>query len=182
MKLFVINTNIDSYRIPATKLAISVGLLLVLFFRNSIFAIKAEMLSAIATVLTILLVGPCILVLLFSLVELCYVYQNIAKKHSMQTSINESICVPFTEDQIRSLIEKCDIIEIKLFAANKVHTAGASSDFEHLCGRFFDKRYYIDAREFECIDLFLVELSKYCTNNLYSVQSIDGVDPNNYRM
>lgn len=100
----------------------------------------------------------------------------------MHASINESICVTFTADQIRSLIKKCDIIEIKLFAANKTLTVGATSDFEHLCGRFFDKRYYVAAREFECIDLFLVELSKYSINNLYHVQSIDGVDPNNYQM
>ena len=180
MKLFVIDKNLDSYRIPSTKLIVCLIVLIGMYFRDSIFPYHLELISGILTVVTVLLVGPCILVFFLSLVELCCVYHNKVKRLRLRPNSQEEACVAVTDEQIRSLITKCDIIEFEIFFSNEAIIVGASSDFDQLSGKFFDKRYYIGSKEFTCVDLFFNDLSKFCSNSSYCVVAIDGVSPRNY--
>lgn len=81
----------------------------------------------------------------------------------------------YTIDEIASLAESNDIIEIKIVFKNKGVMIGSTSDSKYSSSKFFDKQYFIEDEMFEEIEDFKSALLPYTINGQVSVISIDGI-------
>ncbi len=176
-KLIPFHPHLTSYAFPLIRIVIAIVLLVILFFRDTIFHITITNLYVDIIVLCIVgfLAGVLIFNILVSILELCYVYKNRkkAKHHAPNCSIDQTIGMDINE--IMALVIENDIIEIKISVNNVLITIGASSDYTLTDGRFFDKEYYIEDAVYKTPEDFRKKLENYANEGQVLVFEIDGI-------
>jgi hypothetical protein len=89
----------------------------------------------------------------------------------------EKMSKKYTVEEIISMVEKNDIIEIQIITNNNVVEFGSSSDCKVGSSKFFDKLYHVGKYEFADIHDFKTSLLAYSVDNEISVVMIDGIRP-----
>ena len=82
MKIFELNTKLESYLYPLAKIIISVMIVLFSIFRNNIFTISLKPLSFLVTLICLIATLAAILCTYISIGELFYVRRNKKKQKS----------------------------------------------------------------------------------------------------
>lgn len=169
--IFSFDKDIKSYKYPIVKIFICIILIIMFINRpntyNKIINIVIEILC---TVLGIL----CIKCIYISVFELFQTYDNCNKsRYASEKYIIHSKLYPI--DEIVSMIQNNDIIEIQIFRNKDLFEIGSSSDCKNYDSNFFNKLYYIDNKEFLNIEDFKSALMEYSINGKISVISIDGI-------
>ena len=175
MKLFQINKNPATLCTPVLKILVSIIVLCLMFFRGKIIPMESTAVNTIATVLCILLVGPCIMVFYIAVIEFAYAFKNTMHISSLQSKITADTAKKFRLSEILDLIYQNDIIEVEVLILGNIVRIGSSSDWDRRSGIFFDKAYYINEFEFTSIDDFQIELVRYGISEDVAVISIDGI-------
>jgi len=178
-KLFELERNLTSYKIPVLKVAGCVLVDALTFFRREIFAVQSRLFSAIITIILGQLIILCLPVLYISVAEIVIIYRKQRKTKQKACSCKaRRQCTP---EEILAWVQSNDIIDIELCVNAKSIHIGASSDCNSAAGKMYDKRYYIGKREIVDIDAFQTEVCQFCVNGMLSVHAIDGVHPKYYK-
>lgn len=181
MNIFHFNETNKSYIYPIIKIIVCVVLIIIFMNSGRVFHIDntdSKLIKIIISVLGVVVVLACAFCIYISGAELLQAYENREK----ETALSDRIIAnskQYTIDEIISLVESNDIIEIKIVFKNKGVMIGSSSDNEYSSSKFFDKLYFIEDEMFEEIEYFKSALLSYAINEQISVISIDGVVPRN---
>lgn len=176
MNPFYVNDKLKSYAYPIIKILICIALILVMINREHFLHFDNKMINIAETILCTTIVVACIFCIYISGAEMIYVYENRAKETVLSgRAIAE--CKEFTIDEIVSMAEHDDIIDLQIVWKNKAIGIGASANSKNFASALFDKRYYINREEYESIGEFRAALSPYATNGKVSVITIDGAKP-----
>lgn len=174
MKLLQPNTTSKSYTLPVIKVCISLSIMAVLFFRDKIFGFTGFF-QYFFTIVSAILSMICILCIYASVAEMYFVYNN-RKSDSLLNSMPKTLGgKPRSLNEIMSLINQNDIIDIVIISNDRIVRIGSSSDYNNFSGLFFDKRYYIDKTEYIQIRDFESELESFSHNGILWVHSIDSI-------
>ena len=118
----------------------------------------------------------CWVTALMEIVEIKDSCDDYAKYRGKTTNDRRSTSI----DEIISLVENNDIIEIEIISDKKVVKVGSSAVSDMGESRFSDKRFYIGDKEIIQLNDFRRELEMYSTDGYYQVALIDGVSPKDY--
>lgn len=175
MKLFECNTELQSYTYPIAKI-IGCVVLIILEINNRYFLIGKIWDSWIIRLLMGGIIVPLeVLCIYISAAEMIYVNEN--RKRSASATQTSARHVEMTIEEIVSLIQSEDIIEIKVSANNKQFFLGARSDNKPGDSVFFDKQYYICEENFKTIESFAKAIKKHSNKGKIKVCEIDGIAP-----
>ena len=180
MHLFSIDESMDSYIYPIVKIVLCIAIILLLIFRNHFIQINQSLWEIIVGVFCVALGIACILCIEISFAQLFVVHDNRLKKQELTSKQTEKVR-RFPIEKIISLSRDNDIIEFKIVSKGTCLNIGASSDNKPGDSVFFDKSYYIGNREYDNLESFMEELTKYSIGGQISVVSIDGVSPEYYQ-
>ena len=174
MNIFQYNENPKSYTCPVVKTIIFISLIIANVCKGYFIQIDNKIAYGIVAVLSGIIGIISIYCATISLLEIGAVYEN---RHEEKTSPKKAkeTGKPYSVDKIISMAEENDIIEILIVANGKILEIGSSSDNEVGSAKFFDKRYYIDKKEYENIDDFKSALMPYSAGDKISVYAIDGI-------
>ena len=114
--------------------------------------------------------------IIISAYELSLVHENRGNDVALSDEIIAN-SKQYTIDEIVSMVEVNDVIEIQIVSKSKTVKIGASSDCKNGSSKFFDKLYYIDDKTFEEIKDFKSELLSYAISGQISVLFIDDIAP-----
>ena len=153
----------------------SIIVICLMFIRGKIIPIESDAVNTVATVVCVLLIGPCIMVFYIAVIEFAYAIKNTSYTSSMKSTVTVERSKEFRLSEVIKLIDQNDIIEFEVFASGNIVKIGSSSDWDRRNGRFFDKAYYIKESEFNSIDDFLIGLARCGIGEVVAVISIDGM-------
>ena len=174
INIFRVDQNITSYGYPIVKIILFVLLIILGVNRNHIIPINDSSLNAVIGYIGAAFVVICIFCIYISFAELIFANENRAKGKSLtDKAIRNS--KEYDINEIISLAENNDIIEIEIMSGKKPLEIGTSSYSESAYSELTDKRYYIGKKEFSNIEDFRSALSPYLINNRLMVISIDGI-------
>lgn len=174
MDIFHVKDSLKSYTYPIVKLLICILLIVLFIRRGEIIHIDGKIIKVIIGIFCTIVAIGCIYCGYISVFEIFQVHENRSTASTnLDSTINESSA--YTIDEIVTMAESNDIIEIKIIANNRIIVVGASSDCKAGNSNFFDKLYYIDNREFKNIKDFKYSLRSYSNNEKLTVTMIDGV-------
>lgn len=182
MNIFRLNDSLKTYTYSIIKIFICVALIPVIINRVHIFhyVIENEVVDFIESLLCAAIGIACIFCIYISAAEMIVTSENRAKERALSDSIIAK-SKNYAVDEIVSMAEANDIIEIQIVSANRAVKIGSSSDCEIGSSKFFDKQYYIGEETFESIDDFKSKLLAYAINGQISVALIDDLAPKYYR-
>ncbi len=178
MSLFTPRKDLRTPRFPIIKIIISIIIILLSINRRefySFFNIEFEGILNILETIIFLIVGVIdIWVIYMSLIEIYYIYENRAeiKESEIAKSLKGKM---YLLNEIVLLLDKNDIIEIKIKAGEKIIKIGSSSDCKAGSNKFFDKRFYIESEEYNNIEKFLEKIKIYAKDGKVNVIFIDGI-------
>ncbi len=155
------------------KLGGSIAVMMLLYFRGSLFHIDEKWTRVIGFALFPVIVA-CILILYISVAEL------IVRDYKETSSDNSEKGVMLPADQLIRLAEECDIVEIRIRFAGKTISCGASCDSTPT--ELFDKRYYVGREEFDDLQRFRDRLLECGTDQQLCVLSVDGLPPDAWNL
>lgn len=169
MKIFEVNTEIKNYTYPAIKLLACLVVLLILINRNKLFLLEGEKTTFVATVLAFLVALVCIFCIYVSVVE---IFELHNRRIENQININEIVTKQYPVETILRLIEKEDIIEIKIKVQQDVVKIGSISDNKWSTNAFFDKIYYCNDIEYVSIEDLREAIMVYQSSETFDVIDI----------
>lgn len=108
--------------------------------------------------------------------ELILVHDNRSKAKSVSTKEREG-SRKYSVDAILSLVSRNDSMEIQILSKGKRVEIGSGSECEAYDSKPYDKRYYIEKREFESLDAFRNAVLPYSDKSQITILSIDGISP-----
>ena len=111
--------------------------------------------------------------------ELILVHDNRSKAKSVSNKEREG-SRKYSVDAILSLVSRNDSMEIQILSKGKRVEIGSSSECEANDSKPYDKRYYIEKREFESLDAFRNAGLPYSDKSQITILSIDGISPKKY--
>ena len=88
---------------------------------------------------------------------------------------NEWKYKPYSLEEIVSLVEKNDIIEIEIKTETDIVKIGSRSDCKAGSSKFFDKKFYIKDIEYDDLKTFIDEIKIYAKDGYINVIFIDGI-------
>ncbi len=178
MKLFASQKALKSYLIPAVKIIICVAIILLSIYRNKLYIfldIKLEGFFEIFEKIVFLIIGiVSIWTIYMSMIKIYYIHED-RKKMIEKDNAKFLKGKTYSLNEIVLLLEKNDIIEIKIKAGEKIFEIGSSSDCKAGSNNFFDKRFYMENVEYKNLDTVIDELKGYAENGYITVISIDEV-------
>ena len=174
MDVFNVDESLKSYTYPIIKIVICLALIVLFINRGHIIHIDNRVINVIVGVLCTVIGIVCIYCIYISAFELSQIHEN-RKKDNIMYSSSLTIGKEYAVDQIVAMAKDNDIIDIQIASNDKVIGIGSSSDCKNYNSKFFDKRYYINEKEFESIDEFKSSLLQYSNNGRIFVISIDGI-------
>ncbi len=177
-KLFTFQKDLKSYRYPLVKFAIFLSVILFCIFRRYIYSIPWRWLEIAEAFLCFAAGLISIFCIYISVAEMLNVFENKMSKKSKKSEI---FTKNFTAEEIICLADENDIIEIKIKAGNGVLKIGTSSDNNNGSKKFFDKRFFIENKEFYNKEDFSAEVSALSGGGEIAVVSIDGVSAKQLR-
>lgn len=178
MDIFHVNKNNKSYAYPILKIVVCIVLIILFIKRDSIIHIDNKTVNIVIGILCTAIGLVCIYCAEISICELLQVKENRSEAMALSDSIVAG-CKRYTVNDIVSLAESNDIIEIRIAFNNRAITIGTSSDCKNGSSKFFDKLYYIGNKEFEDAEDFKSGLLKYTVNGEIAVIAIDGISTHN---
>lgn len=173
MKIFEMQTEMQSYSYPICKIIISIGIIMMCFFRNEILEISGKNIDIITTILAFVFTMLSILCVYISIGELCYVYKNKLPEKVVSEEDVKAVAV----DDVINLVNSSNIIEIELYSNRRVVKIGASANCKNSNSVFYDKLFYIEKENYETVELFQEALMVYVQNGVVYVLTIDGTTP-----
>lgn len=157
----------SSYLYRFLKLGLFLAVIFLLIYRGRLFGIP-ESIDKWIGFLTLPVTIPCILGIYVLIAEL--MVGEFKESSSFENKNHRMIQM----EDILTLSEQNDIIEFVICFNNKYIKCGSSSDSTPT--ELFDKRYYIDKREFLDIEDFAAALTPYSVNGCAAVIMVDGVE------
>ena len=178
------NERIKTYKFPIFKIVLSVIIVALLIFRGHIFSLEID-----NTFLNITERVGCALLGMYFILCICVSCAEILLLHERRQKENINVenatqrAKTYEIEQVLSLLESNDIIEIIILSNKKAIELGASSDSINGKSALFDKKYYIGNEK----DVTLPSIRKklacdYSVDGKISVLSIDGVSPSFYKI
>lgn len=175
-RLFSIDNNEHSFKLPFLRLLIGVSTLLLCGFRSRLFPIIETIprLDIALTVLVILLCGPCILLIYTFIVSF-----GIAISHnrSLPKQTQKRFMGEIPLDWILWFLSEYDIAEIVADVNGQSVTLGVSAENEYSSKRFTNKEYYIGDEIFHTESEFALRLREIAPTETLTVLSIDDLLP-----
>lgn len=178
--IFRVDDTLKSYTYPIIKCLICIVLLLFLMNTGRFFYIEKTIWRFIVGAICVCIGFSSILCICISVAEMIIIHDNRPKKDNVSIKEIEE-CKMYPIDEVMSLVNNNDIIEIRIISNRKIVEIGSSSDSNVGSSKFFDKLFYIGEKEFESLDDFQKELLLYSDNGQISITLIDGVSPKKYR-
>lgn len=158
----------ESYSHRFLKIGILTIIIILLSTRNYYLDIR-EPFNTWIGILTLPIVLVCLIGIYVSISEvLVGEFKKIAPNETAEPKV-----IPIKD--IIKCVEENDIIEFVICFENKLIKCGASSDSTPT--RIFDKRYYIEQKEYLEIEEFASALSQYGKNGVVEVITVDGLGP-----
>jgi hypothetical protein len=183
MNFFRINDDKTSYFFPILKLILAIIFIvlpIVISFNCHFNDRSLEVLTQI--------IGFCVLIWGFFNVyivigEFACVAEN-RKKSKLTDNFNKLKIYIFSFENICSLLLNNEICDIYIILNNKVVNIGCSSIYNKKNGKFSNKRYYINGKEYKDYATFEHIFANLIDKDMNSVKvlEIDGVSPKNYLM
>lgn len=176
--IFRVDTSLNSYTYPIVKIIVFLSLIVLGINRNQICQIHYSS-STLEEIISILFGAAgvasifCIYIAVAEIIYTSENRENMTKLSAMQSAKGKLYPI----NTIVSLINRNDIIEIRIAFQGEAIVIGASSDCKAGSTRFYDKHFYIGKQEYEKIDDFVLALPSYSENEGIFVLSIDGVAP-----
>lgn len=176
MDIFHVNESLKSYTYPIVKLLICIIIIVIFICRGQIIHTDSKTIKAIIGVCCTIAGIICIYCGYISIFEIFQVHENRSAISTISNyTINDS--KPYMIDEVVTIVETNDIIEIQIIVNNSIVVIGSSSDCKAGSSKFFDKLYFIDKEKFSNIEEFKDYLSQYSINLKLSVILIDGIKP-----
>ena len=173
--LFRCQTNLKSYKFPILKIIISVLIIVILIFRDKIFNVTNKPFQIIISIIAFIVTIFSILCIYISVAEMMHVHENKKNESLFNSIIDKSMCASKSIDEIVDLVRKNDIVQFVIATDKGTVRAGASSDYKHSKGIFFDKLYYINETEYKQIENFKNALATLASEGMLFVYSIDDI-------
>ena len=174
MKIFHFDDNLKTYTYPGVKIVI---LTLIIFgLINRGYTIDNKIVYIIMEVLCVIVVIVCIYCISISVLELFQVHENRTKTDNISAKAIAKSAM-YSIDEIVSMTKNNDIIAIEIVSGSKRVEIGSSSDCKAGSSKFFDKRFYVDKKEFTRVEDFQDAIQLYSDNGQITIISIDGVSP-----
>ena len=161
------------YIYPFFKILVSVLLILLMGNRNRFIYISNPITQHVVNSICGLIGVFCILQIYLSAANIIKIHEAFVKTSSKAAT--STTHKNFHIDEIIALVERNDIIDIRIIAHNKTISIGASSDCNVENSTFFNKLYYVNDEHFSTIDSFKVCLISISCDNLIKVISIDDI-------
>ena len=170
MKLFELQTDVTSFTYPVTKIAICLSVIILGVFRNRIVNISNAWVNGFITIICFVLAIASILCIYISVGELFYVRAN-----RRETKDEPSEAKIVTTKEIVGIVHRDDIVEIEVWANNKVIKIGSSAESKYASSVFENKLFYISRLEYETIEQFEEALKDLFPEGIVPVFRIDGL-------
>lgn len=172
MRFLKCDKNANSYvysimRIIVCVITIVITTIVRIPSNSHLFEIVFRIVDAIITIIAIF-------ALYLSAAEISFVRERINTKGK---HCNDSFVKEYKFDDVILLIEKNDIIDIRIVNHGDIIKVGSYSDSKPGSSVFFDKGYYIDNTDYISIDDFKKKLRQYCENEKLFIVDIDGMSP-----
>lgn len=150
-----------------SRIFINILVILLLIYRNKIFNITNESIGLIITVIVFIL----------SIFIVLDIYKSIGKMTDIPNSRRRKddtiIKRMGSFEEIALMIEKNNILEMIIEVDKKKIKVGCSSDMDHSTGRFFDKKYHINGKEFVSATEFECEFKKIVADKHIKILSLE---------
>lgn len=163
---------------PVIKISISIIICLLIINRGKLYDflnIQLEGILKFFETIIFLVIGVILIWIIYmEAVEIYYIYENsveIKEKEKGELLQGELYLL----EEIVLLLDKNDIIEIKIKAGKQVINIGSSSDSKAGSNKFFDKRFYIENIEYGNLETFRKHITPYVREQYLEVVSIDGI-------
>ncbi len=173
MNCFQVNSHLKSYTYPLVKIIIFISIIIIAIYRDKFFTLNNSLMEFIAGIICLCIVVGCILCIYISFAELILTHENREKVKADIATIAKS-GTEISIREIMSLVLSNDIIELHVLVNEKIVEIGSSSDCDPGSSKFFDKKFFIDEKEFETGDEFENELKTLANQKKFNIISIDG--------
>lgn len=157
---------------PIVRIALLCGVILLCINRNLLFSVNDTTISTIFSIIAGLI----------GIVSILGIYVNIAKVFSIYEKRNRTMIdrrklegEVKTIEEVLSLLEKNDIIEILITTDTELIVFGTSSNSKQSDSFFFDKQFYFQEYENVSVEFIENRLKDVSDNGCVKVVSIDGV-------
>ena len=170
MKLFEVQKKLTSYWYPVIKIIIFMAIIGLCIFRRKLFIFPSQWINTVVSFVSFFFVTPCIPALYVSIGEVFHTYAN--RKCNCYDYCD---AVKYSVNDVISMAQREDIIEIDLLTAEGLLKVGASSDNQYSSSIFVDKQYYIGEHTYKDISEFASALLLVSSNNMLYITSIDGI-------
>lgn len=175
MSILRVRDDLNTYTYSITKIILFLFIVFLCVFRNRLFEFDNELVNFTITILSFVLVVLSIYCIYISAAELLYTNENRKREKVNYVNTTNIKTKDFKMQDVITMIEINDIIDIEIIAINQYLRIGASSDCRNSDSNFFNKLYYIDENQYEALSEFESALNTYCIEGKIYVISIDGV-------
>lgn len=176
MNIFHVDENLKTYTYPVVKILVLTLIILVFINRGYIIHIENKIVDEIVGVLCGIVSIVCIYCIYVSVFEIDAVHDNHKKTDNISAEAMEKSEL-YSVDEIVSMVNNNDIIEIRIISNGEIIETGSSSDCKAGSSKFFDKLFYVDKKEFTRIEDFKDAIQLYSDSGQTTIISIDGVPP-----
>ncbi len=173
--IFKCSEKIRSYTYPVIKIVLCILLIIFLINRNHFFVIQSSFWEIVVRIICFQIIILAVLCIYISAAEMILLRERRATAAVSDLPEGKDYRI----DDLVSLLESNDIIEITAAMDDKVIRFGASSDCRPGDAHFFDKSYYIDDKADIGIDEVKQALKRCTDNDLIRVLTIDDIPVSN---
>ncbi len=181
LQVWKVNDKITSYRFPIIKIVCCLILGVLFFFRFDIFLGLAPVGEhTLLGKLLYLFIWALVFVIYISIAEMIKLHDRKIEAKTKKTKVrSDTKGIELPLDKIYALLKENDIMDFVAQAGNASVRFGASSDYAG--NQYFDKRYYLDGKEFTDLAPFAQELDKLRgENGLIKIIRVDDVPAHKY--
>lgn len=176
MKLFDATTKSTKYIPTILRIVILLALIVITFVLRFNIKLENEVLKIVSAITSVVVFLLLILCVYCEISRLIVISDNRKKISLDKNPPKASECTEMILEEVISLIENNDIIDIVLLADNKAVLLGSSSNTKNISSPFCDKRYYINDTTYQELNDFLFAVQALQANGKMLVYSIDGVN------
>ena len=160
MRLFKCNDAIKTYKYPIFKIVLSNVLIALMVCNGYIFPINNNVWKIFVRVICTLIAVLCVLCVYISCAEIILLCERKRMANIDVVSANKK-AKECQIDFVLSLLESNDIIEIAIVANNQIIEFGTSSNSLNGSSCLFDKKYYVDGKEYVTIEDVKTTIDNY---------------------
>lgn len=176
VSIFEWNDSLETYTHTILKILICLFLIAVTAYFEKLFHTGNRVVNSLLFAVSFTIIFGCVQIIYSAICELSEVHENRIKKKTISLkSMKRSRA--YSIDEISEMVIANDIIEIQIVKNSRIVEIGSSSDCETGNSKFFDKRFYVNKKEFENVEEFKNAIQSYSDNEKIIVLSIDGLPP-----